>query len=328
MTIITLLSEVPMSISPLWLKGQIVKSYFRAKIIIKGNRVGGPTSVQNNLIAGLKKIQQPYILNPASHHVTPNVGVLSNTDALKWAINAKRQGKIKYLVAGPNLVVTPLEENGILCAPEIDLVVTPCHWVSEMYLSMVPMLEGKLVEWPVGVDTEFWSPDSTISYNERKDWLIYDKTQLGGSIEKNRVVEVLSKRRESFKTIVYGEYTQEEYRKRLQNAKAMIILSPSESQGVAMFEAWACNTPTLVWDRQRVEWKGKVLRAPSPSSAPYLTNKCGYVFQGIDDFDHILTKFEASLHSFQPRDYILSNFTLDQTAEAYTHFFIKSNNKE
>jgi hypothetical protein len=328
MTTITLLSEVPMSISLLWFKGQIIKLYFRSKKFIKGERIGGPTSVLNNLIAGLIKIQQPYKLNPASHHVTPYVGVLSNTDALKWAIHAKKQGKIKYLVAGPNLVVTPLEEDGILCAPEIDLVVTPSWWVSEMYLSMAPMLEGKLVEWPVGVDTEFWSPDPMISRQDRKDWLIYDKTQQGGSIEKSRVVEILTKRRESFRTIVYGEYTREEYRKKLQNAKAMIILSPSESQGIAMFEAWACDTPTMVWDRQIVEWKGKVLHAPSGTSAPYLTNKCGYVFQGIDDFDHILTKFEASLHSFQPQDYILSNFTLDQTAEAYTHFFIKSNNKE
>ena len=323
MTPITLLSEVPMSLSRQWIKGQFLKYLRKTLEFIRQERFGGSKMVRYNLTAGLRQIGQSFKMNPPAYKITPLVGVVSNTDALGWAITAKRQGIIRYLVAGPNLVVTPLDQNGILCAPEIDLVVTPSRWVSEHYLSMAPTLAGKLVEWPVGVDTELWAPDPAISRQDRAGWLVYDKTHAGGSVERNAVVEVLSQKREPVTLIVYGKYSHEEYRKKLQSAKAMIVFSPHESQGISLLEAWACDTPTLVWDRQRVEWNGMVFNAPSASSSPYLTNKCGKRFKNAEDFPRSLTEFEACLDTYRPRDYVLSLFTLRKTAENYISLFKK-----
>ena len=326
MTPITLLSEMPMSLSRPWFKGQAVKYLDKVLGFIRGDQIGGSKVVQYNLTSGLTQLGQSFKLNPPAYLVTPLVGVLSNTDALRWAIIAKRQGKIRYLVAGPNLVVTPQEQNGIICASEIDLVVTPSRWVSDHYLSMAPMLAGKLVEWPVGVDTEFWAPDPTISRQDRAGgWLVYDKTQSGGSVERNMVVEALSQKGEHVTWIVYGKYKPEEYRKKLQSAKAMIVLSPSESQGIAMFEAWACDTPTLVWDRKMMEYKGMIFKSPSVSSSPYLSNESGRSFQNAENFLHSLIEFEKCLDNYIPRDYILRNYTLRKAAENYIGLFKKGN---
>ena len=91
----------------------------------------------------------------------------------------------------------------------------------------------------------------------------------------------------------------------------MIYLSESESQGLALQEAWIRNVPTLVWDGGywqcgKYKWQGS-------SSAPYLTKDCGMFFKGKEDFINKFETFLKNLPNFQPREYSLENFT-DETA--------------
>lgn len=97
----------------------------------------------------------------------------------------------------------------------------------------------------------------------------------------------------------------------------MIVLSPHESQGIAQFEAWSCNVPTLVWDKRRWEWRDLVFEHPDVSSSPYLTEECGMRFTGAEDFEFTFDEFVGQLGGFTPRDYVLSHFTLAKSAQAY-----------
>lgn len=283
-------------------------------------RVDGPAVVRINLLKGLDQIDQVYQFDPPSNWISPYVGILSDIEALHWAIEAKREGRITRLVAGPNLVTTPLELNRILCAPEIDVVVTPCRWVSEWYVSLASELEGRVTEWAVGIDTDYWSPDRAGADGTKKQWLIYDKTD-GGKKELNAVRSELERRGLPYDVIVYGEYSPEYYRRMLRRSIAMVVLSPSESQGLAQFEAWSCDVPTLIWDRRRIEWMGMVFDGNSASSSPYLDVKCGMRFRGEDDLSSILEQFIENIGDFTARDYVLQNFSLEKTAQNYIDMF-------
>ena len=48
-----------------------------------------------------------------------------------------------------------------------------------------------------------------------------------------------------------------------------VFLSSSESQGIALAEAWSMNVPTFVWNPKPKELNGRYF--PSVDSAPYLT---------------------------------------------------------
>lgn len=311
---ITILSQLPAA-SP--------KSYFerlRAKLDLwpQEAEYGGPSAVRSNLIGGLARIGQSFRLNPPESEINTEVGILGGISALRRAISAKEAGRAKWLVAGPNLVVLPDEYNGLLLDPAIDLIVTPCKWVSNAYERVQPELSGRLAEWAVGVDEEYWKP-SSVGRRSNFDFIIFAKIR-----EKanrgivNYVEKELDGRGLSYRRMKYGSFRKSTYLQSLRECRAMIYLTESESQGIALLEAWACGVPTLVWDRQHWDWKG--LKFDS-SSAPYLVASCGLRFRDAGDFPAYVDSFIRSLDSFAPRDYILKNFTQVHGAKAYLALF-------
>lgn len=283
------------------------------------SRVGGPAVVRASLLRGLEHLGQPYRFNPLADQVTCRVGVLSSTNALRWAIQAKNEGQIKYLVAGPNLVVLPDEHDAILANPTIDLVVTPSRWVSRWYAKTAPQLASKLVEWAAGVDETYWNPNQEPD-DRPLDLLVYMKIREPDNLfVLDQVVAELSDRGLSFKKLTYGTFQPEQYRRLLQNSRAVIYLTESESQGIALFEAWACDVPTLVWDRGF--FRPKRYPPQDASSAPYLAPECGLRFRSTEDFLERFEAFMASWSEFTPRRFILDNYALTSAAQAYVRLF-------
>ena len=113
-------------------------------------KTGGPEMVEKSLFSGLKELSTEFSVNadlPAD-----SVCVLSGIETLKWAIRAKRQGKIKSIVAGPNIVITPNDAGEVLKSPEIDKIIVPSEWVKDFYLSLAPELSSKIFVWAAGVE--------------------------------------------------------------------------------------------------------------------------------------------------------------------------------
>jgi len=282
-------------------------------------RSPGPLAVQNNLLAGMRQVGHPVRVNPQISRVTPWVGVLSDPKkTLPWAIEAKKTGFINRLVAGPNLVATPDQNEGILTHPAIDVVITPSQWVSDFYKKLKPELSDRIVIWPVGINEEYWSP-ALDPGTKQFDFLVYNKIQKPKYLNfVDSITDYLQGLGLKIIILNYGYYLPGKYRRLLHSTRALLFLSESESQGLALFESWSCNIPTLVWDRHFWEYKGY---QADGSSAPYLTELCGLSFPDLAHFTEMLDKFINNLNTFKPREYILNNFNLAKAAKAYIQLF-------
>jgi hypothetical protein len=226
--------------------------------------------------------------------------VLSGVKTLNWVIGQKRTSKIKKIMAGPNLVVTPFDSNNLMQSPEIDIIILPSQWIKDWWTSLVPVLEKKIQVWPAGVK------ELGFSTNRLGGVLIYQKNAPASLL--NLVLNILKEKGRPVEVIRYGRYRQKEYYAKLAISEFMVYLSESESQGLALQEAWSANLPTLVWNRGFMEYENYTWQSDK-ISAPYLSSSCGMFFKGQEDFSQKLNEFLQKKPFFQPAVYIKNNLS-------------------
>lgn len=312
---LTILTKPPRTLFnlPIYLWSQL-KDWIRKTIFIFTRNprflgAVGPAAVLQSLERGLSELGVAYVVNPGRRRIGRVVHVLSNLPALRWAIRAKRRGEIDKLIAGPNLVVAPDEENGILFSSEIDIVLLNSEWTKNFYSSFGRDLACKIKIWAVGVFPKICRG------KEKKDMIIVFKKSAPDNIFKTVLAE-LKKRNLSHIILEYGRYLRSEYKRLLNRSRFMIYLSEHESQGIAIQEAWMCGVPTLVWESGCMRW-GEYEWRDEKVSVPYLTPVCGRFFLDAEDFPEALDNFISDLPKFSPREYALRNFSDKVSAEKY-----------
>lgn len=280
---------------------------------------GGPRVVAENLLKELE-MRRDIHWDLCFREIPRNkkisiMWVVNNVDDLRWAIAKKEEVGVRELWAGPNLVSLPQECNGILKFQEIDKVIVPCGWVKEHYERESSDLAGKIQVWPVGIDTEFWSPSSTEN-KENSNILVYNKNQDDLCI---RLLPIL-KQHGRVNVIKYGEYTPREYRQALNHATFMIWLSQSESQGLALLEALSMNVPVLAWESREVNYYSADLKEEfiinNVSSCPYFSSQCGLKFESVEELEDKLIEFKDKMErmEFRPRKYLFdANLVIGKT---------------
>ncbi len=272
-------------------------------------KYSGPDAVADSLKRGLTELGIPFEFNPISpSHKT--VHVLSGIQVLKQNIKRKEKGQIKKLIAGPNLVVSPLDKNKIICDPNIDTILMPSEWTQKMYTDIVPELSPKIKVWPAGTQVS-----QTISTKEKLKCLVFKK-----DVDQELfdfVLNELQSRNMEYIVIEYGSYTAEKYFEYLNNeAKYMIYLQKVESQGLALQEAWARNVPTLVWNPGSFTYPdGHTIYGPI--TAPYLHEASGLFFKDKNEFPEKLTLFLEKINTFTPQRYCLEHLSDKASAEIY-----------
>ncbi|MBB3705094.1 hypothetical protein [Aminobacter aminovorans] len=129
--------------------------------------------------------------------------------------------------------------RGLLASPEIDMVLVPSRWVKAAYEADLPGLIGKIAIWPAGVDADYWAP----SGGARSTVLLYEKRQPEAAEQAAEII-----RASGFEpvTIRYGHYQPEEFKRALDQAIFCVVVGQSESQGLALAEAWSMDVPTFV----------------------------------------------------------------------------------
>jgi hypothetical protein len=226
-------------------------------------------------------------------------------DALKQAISWKRSGKIKRLLAGPNLVVSPKDHNGIILSPEIDKYMVNSEWTKTAYIEDAPQLSQNIAIWPAGVDTKYWAPSQLLSIKNTNNVLVYWKTE---SLEFCQTIEqILRKHNWNPIRIQYGHYNQETYKQMLENSVFAVFISRSESQGLALAEAWAMDVPTIVWNPNELTINGRIYS--ESSACPYLTLQTGICWKSFEEFEQSLLNIPLHLISFSPRAWVLKNMS-------------------
>jgi len=284
----------------LWLRECIKNHFFH---------YGGPSSVLESLIRGFNILNIDYQLNPKTKDISDVVCVISNIDALRWAIKEKKQGKIKKIIAGPNIVITPKDAESVLLDETIDLVIVPSQWVKDFYASFRPGFGEKIRVWPAGVEI---CPESN---EKRKGCLVYKKNV----DEKlfNFIIKYLKSKNIDYEIIKYGRYKKEKYFEMLNKVKFMIYLQEVESQGISLLEAWMRNIPALVWNQGHFEYKKVAKKVFGNISAPYLTKECGMFFKDFNDFEEKLPIFLDGINQFKSREYVINNFSDEVVAKNY-----------
>ncbi|MDE1970819.1 MAG: hypothetical protein KGI50_04580 [Patescibacteria group bacterium] len=251
----------------------------------------GPSLVAQSLCKGLSELGESFLLDPAEKHISRVVGVLSGSDTLQWALEAKRRGAITHILAGPNIVVLPIDEGKILLSQEIDHVIVNSEWVKNLYLRIAPTLQEKMSVWAAG-------SDEMPSGQGGNTLLIYKKNVPEELF--HYVVGCLRQEGVPFRVLAYGSYMPEEFDALLRQSRGMVYLTDFESQGMALQQAWMRNVATLVWNPGVYMMHGEHVPA---SSAPYLTSECGLFFRGKDDFKEMLHMFLSHLSFFIPQIY-------------------------
>lgn len=276
----------------------------------------GPQGVTSSVIRGLKMLNKDYLVNPKEDKIAAadTLWVNESIEALKWAIEYKKKyEKTKHLklVVGPNLVVIPDEHDGIIYNDAIDIILQPSQWTRDFYLKYNPSLESKIKIWPTGVHDPF----EKNPLPEKKDYLVlYQKNATEELFKK--IARRLDSENINYYLVRYGSFKQTSYFSLLEKAKGMIYLPTSESQGLAIQEAWIRDVPTLVWDRGYWE-KGAVKFEAKKISCPLLTDETGVTFHGENDFAEKLEHFMAQIPHFKARNYSLKNLTDKVTTQKF-----------
>lgn len=276
------------------------------QVLGRGNR--GPQAVAGSLMRGLRKSGVSIGINEKPRELIDVACVLSGVCTLKKVIEWKRVGLVRKIIAGPNIVAFPEDANGIMCDPAIDVIVVPAQWVKDLWVSLRSELESRIFVWAAGVH----DPEG-MSVAKRNGFLIYKKHVPVEIFD--TVVSYFDKRHIPYTVLEYGSFGQAEYFSFLKKVEGVIYLTESESQGLALAEAWIRNVPTLIWDRNLFqgggyEWKGA-------SSAPYLTDACGARFKYAEEFGNIFEHFKENIKTFHSREYALEHFTDKKSAEHY-----------
>lgn len=279
-----------------------MKNFIKKKLLNRElPKYAGHYAVVRSLIDGLEKINQEYNYNPTSKtNIAEHVHVLAGVNTLKAAIRLKQKGKIKKLTAGPNIVISSADENGFIASPEVDLFLVPSKWVKDAYTFDNNKLRGRVDIWPAGVDPKQWD---IIKQETKKPLVAFYKKRPENTIYEH----CYNKTKDAgydIEEIICGNFTQQNFKDILKRVKFVVFFVEQESQGIALQEIWATDTPTIVWNPEI--WMYKNVNYACTSS-PYLTEETGIFFKTKEEFDLIIQT--PLLSKYNPRKWVLENMT-------------------
>ena len=290
--------------------------------IIRGReRPGGVMMIAINLMRGLDKIDVSYRFNDyayISKHPEEIACIIG-----KDGVFFDRQWK-NPIIFGAGIYSHPIEHTDLFERyPNVKRFLVPGEWMRKMF---EPFYGDKVLAWPTGIDTDYWKPAED---DKAYDFLIYDKIRWKHDQEQlaliNPVTNTLSQQNKTWHRIRYGSYTHQELIAKLKVSKAVIFLCEHETQGSAYQQILATNTPVLAWDRggywQDPYYYPHKVKYQPVSSVPYWDERCGIKFTDAADFEEKLLLFLNNRDTYQPRNYIMENLSLEVCAEKYLQIY-------
>ena len=300
-----------------WLLGDRYARALLRRVVRGAPRPGGVDKVFINLCLGLDKLGVEYEVNLPFEELIPSdrVGVLGRG---RYCLNGYNRDI--PIVAGIGLMTHPSEWPTLCEEYPVVKYLQHSDWANDVYK---PYFGDRCDVWPVGIDTTSWQPSPE---KKNTDILIYNKIMWEYPQRELDFLEPirksLHKRGLSFQELRYGSYNPEDYKKVLNQCRAMIFLCEHESQGIAYQECLSADVPIFAWnpgkclDPNRFKWKDPEIRA---SSVPFWDRRCGLMFKDIHEFETQIDIFMDKLRESQffPREYILENLTLEKCAKRY-----------
>jgi hypothetical protein len=300
-----------------WVKFDRYPRRLIRRLVHGKTRPGGVAMVAINLMKGLDKLGIRYRLNDYRYirqHPEETACIIGKTHVLfdhEW---------VNPVVFGAGIYSHPIDCPDLLIKyPNVKRVLVPGEWMRQMF---EPYYSDKVTAWPTGIDTDEWQPTGD---DKSIDFLIYDKVRWEHDRYDNElispIIKLLDDNKLSHIYIQYGNYAPAELKDKVSKCKAVIFLCEHETQGLAYQQILSTNTPILAWDRggywQDPHYYPERVKFEPVSSVPYWDERCGMKFTGADDFEKKLPIFLQEVNTYQPREYILENLTLEKCAQQY-----------
>lgn len=291
------------------------------RIIRGAPQIGGVMLWYIHLRMGLDKLGVPYRINDYSY---------LKKNPHEWALVIgkphvlEKIPKKNPIIFGPGVGSHPSELSTYSTLSGLKQIIVSCKWLEELYSrdlqSPIPVSI-----WPSGIDTETWRP---VSHEKKaKTILVYDKVRWDRESYESELIAPIVKRIEkeeiAVKYIRYGKYKEKDFKEILGQVDAMIFLCEHETQGFAYLQTLSANVPIFAWDRGG-PWKDpsyypdKVYFEPV-TSVPYWDSRCGEKFSTIEEFQFNFSLFwkKVTIDEYQPREFILENFRLEERSAKY-----------
>ena len=266
--------------------------------------VSGPEKVVRNFIKSLEQENVPYIINEDKYKFN---FLMQYEHDIAYQKHEKLDHESCFI--GPQWVIWNPLSNFLLENPQYyNKLIVPSDWVGNLIIDKCGITSDKIASWPVGIEIPNRKKDVEI------DCLIYFKRR--SEEELSLVKNFLDKKGITYKIIGYGDYTEKEFLDTCNKVKYCLLLNGTESQGIAVQEIMASNTPLLVWDVTEWTDRGDEWRCPA-TSIPYWGSECGEVFYDYSELEDAFAKFQSSLDDYTPQKYIEENLSLKKSLEKF-----------
>ena len=214
-------------------------------------------------------------------------------------------------IFGPHFSVFPDEKINSI-KHKNSIYIQPSDWVRDLWINCDNgnMCNGlKIKSLPFGVETEKFKELKPLQ--ERNKVFLYYKHR--EQSELNFLTHFLDSKKIIYKIFSYDwRYSEEEYLQYLQESKYAIILDAHESQGFATQEALSCNVPLFVWNVNSFSQEVGTNYPDFPAtSIPYWDERCGEFFYNTEEIEKKFELFLSKLETYQPRNYILENLSME-----------------
>jgi hypothetical protein len=286
-------------------------SFVFPPLTVLSKPVGGPQgwehpAVVNSARRGLAKIHRNFNINPDNiKDVKENVLVLANIEAALQAYQWKQEQRINTLLVGPNVAASSTEFDAFLTWPLIDAYLANCEWVRDNFFRFSPAMRRHTRLWFSGVDEAYWKPSLPFKQKTSNQVLLYRKTN-GDVCDQAQIC--LENHGYQVISLTYGNHSQVQYKESLEKCRFAVFISCSESQGIALAEAWSMDVPTLVWNpKEPITYIDHVYE--NVSSSPYLNPSVGKDWVKMDELEELLVHFTEISKDFQPRRWLLLHMT-------------------
>lgn len=305
----------------------------------------GPKKVVKNTVKGFDLLGIPYTVN--KHHFYAKYNwIHDDTDAfillMKEACNEhafKKLSEQKYFF-GPNLFLLPsnilesfFDTNSIqgkkisdIRGLQLGSYSSPSKWTDDLWKN--EGFDASINIWPVGVDTDYFTPD--IHIVKDNDILLYTKGRSKDDIDE--IENYIKSLNLSFSHLSYGSYDEEYFIHEVRRSKFGVVVVSSESQGLAIEEMLSMNLPLVVFDISYINqrsYKDSIKNEENEiseeaqislknrhhaTSVPYWDDSCGLKSIDIDTVKKYIVQMQNEYEHFHPREFIVNELGLKKQA--------------
>lgn len=274
--------------------------------------LGGHQDLVESFIKGASFFDNVGLLvNPPKRELAGTIVYIPGSwRALRDALPLRRAGIIKKLIAGPLICFEHVyEHDGIIGDEAIDSYIVASEWVKNEYTAEASEHGLSICNMrvcPAGVDHLRWSPvDMKEDKGSLHKVMVYVK---GDGIKMlDKTLEVFAHGGFETGVLKAGSHVPTDYKNMLEWCDFAVVLGGSETQGLALTQAWSMNRPTLVYESESVIARGR-------DAAPYITPQTGMKWHNVEELREGL----AALRNCTPRRWVLEN----QTNEAAFRQFL------